>query len=145
MPYDNRQQRTQQKSYPQQHPEETTSTLQISIKFDKPLDAELFNSKALEAARAIAANEKCNKSSQLRRFYDELVSWETRVNRYPEKFEEYLPFIRMINAKAAYAKGRNLVDHNFVELMRQTLGEVKNPESLTASKLFWEAFMGFYK
>jgi CRISPR-associated protein Csm2 len=74
-----------------------------------------------------------------------LLTWETRVTQRPEKFDEYLPMIRMINAKVAYAEGRNLVDGVFVDLMRHTLGQVKTPESLTICKLFWEAFMGFYK
>lgn len=107
---------------------------------------ELFNSQAQQAAQAISrADGQRNKSTQLRRFYDELVLWETRVSQQPEKFDEYLPFIRMLNAKAAYAEGRKLVDDGFVRLLQHTLMEVKGAESLTTCKLFWEAFMGFYK
>jgi CRISPR-associated protein Csm2 len=53
----------------------------------------------------------------------------------------------MINAKAAYAEGRKpkLVTTDFVYLMRNTLAQVTDPETLTHCKLFWEAFMGFYK
>jgi CRISPR-associated protein Csm2 len=118
----------------------------------KPLDPELFNGVAKDSAKKVAFHEDGrprneNKPTQLRRFYDELVLWETRVNRQPEKFQEYLPFIRMINAKTAYAEGRKpkLVDQTFVDLMRHTLSEVTDAGSLTACKLFWEAFMGFYK
>ena len=112
----------------------------------KPISPELFNGKAKEAARAVAgADKNQNKSTQLRRFYDELVLWETRVSQQPGKFEEFLPFILMINAKAAYAEGRKLVDRNFVNLIHHTLSEVKDAETLTICKLFWEAFMGFYK
>lgn len=112
----------------------------------RPLDPELFNTIAQQAARAIAqADRERNKATQLRRFYDELCMWEEKVSRAPEKFDEYLPFIRMLNAKAAYAQGRKLVDRTFVELLQQTLAEVKDPETLTTCKLFWEAFMGFYK
>ena len=117
-----------------------------NIKLSRPLDPELFNGTAREAAQTIARADKYrNKSTQLRRFYDELVLWDTRVNQQQAKFAEFLPFIRMINAKAAYAEGRKLVDATFVELMHHTLGEVKDPDSMTACKLFWEAFMGFYK
>lgn len=116
-----------------------------SIRFGKPLDPELFNSTALKAAKEVAGNQRANKPSQLRKFYEELLTWETRVAQQPDKFDEYLPMIRMINAKVAYAEGRNLVDPVFVDLMRHTLSEVKNPASLTICKLFWEAFMGFYK
>lgn len=123
---------------------------------EKPLNAELFNSIAKEAAKTIAdANDKSNKPTQLRRFYDELVLWETRIqqaggDQRADKLKEFLPFILMMNAKAAYAEGRNpkLVTSEFVSLLNHTLGEVKkseDPETLTHCKLFWEAFMGFYK
>ncbi len=125
------------------------------IRFAKPLDPELFNSVAKQAAQRVAnaPDRYCNKPTQLRRFYDELLLWEGRVAHFAtqaqqqSKFQEYLPFIRMINAKVAYAAGRKprLVDDTFVNLMHHTLGEVKDPESLTVCKLFWEAFMGFYK
>lgn len=102
---------------------------------------------ARQAAKQVAAqaDSRKNNATQLRRFYDELILWETRVTQQPGKFVDYLPFIRMLNAKVAYAEGRKLVDPTFVKLMHHTLGEVKNPDSLTTCKLFWEAFMGFYK
>lgn len=116
------------------------------IKLAKPLDPELFNGKAQQAAKKVRGDDdRVNKPTQLRRFYDELVLWESRTAQHPDKFAEYLPFIRMLNAKAAYAKGRNLVNDAFVSLLQQTLAEVKDAETLTTCKLFWEAFMGFYK
>lgn len=128
------------------HQNDGGATPQFTIKLVKPLDPELFNGTAKTAAEAVSNSDRNrNKSTQLRRFYDELVLWETRANQQPAKFDEYLPFIRMINAKAAYAEGRKLVDRTFVNLLQQTLAEVKDPETLTTCKLFWEAFMGFYK
>jgi len=123
------------------------------IKLSKPLDPELFNGIAKQAAKAIKESDaNANKPTQLRKFYDELVLWDSRVQQVEEskrveKFQDFLPFIRMMNAKAAYAEGRKpkLVTTDFVDLMRHTLAEVKDPETLTHCKLFWEAFMGFYK
>lgn len=127
-------------------PRESSTADFNDIKLAMPLDPELFNNKAKKAAQAVSdGDHQRNKSTQLRRFYDELVAWESRVNQQPGKFEEYLPFIRMLNAKAAYAEGRKLVDRTYITLLQHTLGEVKDPETLTACKLFWEAFMGFYK
>lgn len=118
----------------------------FEIKLAKPLDPELFNGKAQQAAQRVRGeDDRVNKPTQLRRFYDELVLWESRAAQQPDKFGEYLPFIRMLNAKAAYAEGRKLVDRTFVNLLQQTLSEVKDAETLSACKLFWEAFMGFYK
>ncbi len=116
------------------------------IKLAKPIAPELFNGIAKEAAKTVAGADRYrNKSTQLRRFYDELVLWETRASQQPDKFDDYLPFIRMINAKAAYAEGRKLVDRTFVNLLHNTLSQVKDAGTLTTCKLFWEAFMGFYK
>lgn len=121
------------------------------IRFGDKLDPELYNEIAKQAAQAVSQGDSNrNKSTQLRRFYDELVSWETRVSQQPQeeqtkKLNEFLPFIRMLNAKAAYAEGRKLVDRTFVDLLQHTLSEVTSPKSLTACKHFWEAFMGFYK
>jgi CRISPR-associated protein Csm2 len=52
----------------------------------------------------------------------------------------------MINAKVAYAKGRKLVTDEFVDLMRHCLRQLtEKPETFKTCKLFFEAFMGFYK
>ena len=123
------------------------------IKLARPLDPELFNGTARQAAKLIAnADRDANKPTQLRRFYNELVLWDIRVQQVKasersQKFQDFLPFIRMINAKAAYAEGRKpkLVTTDFVYLMRNTLAQVTDPETLTHCKLFWEAFIGFYK
>lgn len=142
------------RSNPQRHEQAPRQQIDAGlldrIRFASP-DAELFNGIAKQAAQAVArAEANRNKPSQLRRFYDELLLWETRISQQPTevqeaKFAEYLPFIRMLNAKAAYAEGRKLVDRNFVDLMHHTLNEVTSPQTLTTCKYFWEAFMGFYK
>ncbi len=116
-----------------------------SIKFN-PIDAELFNSVALNTAKTLAASgREQNKSTQIRRFYDELLMWETKVTQNPGKFDEYLPFIRMLNAKAAYAEGRKHVDNNFTAFMQHCLQQVTDDKTLRTFKLFFEAMLGFYK
>lgn len=127
-----------------------------SIRFDK-VEADLFSKIAENTAKTIAANRGSNKPTQLRRFYDEIVMWdnklaqvqgenlEDRKEKLAAKFNEYLPFIRMLNAKVAYARGRNLVDSNFTQLLSHCLGQMNTPEQMQTFKLFMEAFMGFYK
>lgn len=115
------------------------------------LSPDLFDRTAEKAARFIAGER--TKNSQLRRFYDELLRWDEKVNGSdPEgakdRLREHLPFIRMMNAKAAYAKGRdgNLVGESFVTLLRTCLAQVsEDPAALRNCRLFFEAFMGFYK
>lgn len=107
---------------------------------------DLFDKTASTVAKIVAdCGREKNKSTQLRRFYDELVMWEEKVRQSPEKFDEYLPFIRMLKAKAAYAEGRKLVDGAFVDLLEQTINQIDGVESLHTAKLFFEAFLGFYK
>ena len=129
----------------------------------QPLAPDLFDGIAEEAAKVVAkdrpktnakTNTKTNTSHQLRRFYDELLRWEAKVNDgdpegAKDRLREHLPFIRMMNAKAAYAKGRNMVGTSFVALLGRCLEQVedapKGPHALRNSRLFFEAFMGFYK
>lgn len=115
-------------------------------KTNDKLNPELFNSIALDAAKQVArAGDRVNKATQLRKFYDELVMWDQKTSLKPESFDEYLPFIKMLNAKVAYAEGRKLVDPTFVGLLNNGLKQVDSAETLHTFKLFMEAFMGFYK
>lgn len=89
-----------------------------------------------------------NTSSQIRRFYDELVMWNERVltAKDPEaKFTEVAPYIQMLCAKCAYAKGRKLIDETFDTLLSDLISQIKTPETLKRAKLFFEAFLGFKK
>lgn len=117
----------------------------LTRKEGEPLSPDLFDSVAHEAAKVIGENRFGNKASQIRQFYDELVMWEEKVRQNESRFNEYLPFIRMMNAKAAYAQGRKHVDANFTSLISHCLGQVKDADSLRNFKLFFEAFLGFYK
>lgn len=115
------------------------------VQFGATLDPQLFNEIAKRCAETVGANDRRNKPSQLRRFYDELVMWATKVEQQPARFAEYQPFILMLNAKAAYADGRELVDRNFVKLLEHCLRQATDDRTLGLVKLFFEAFLGFYK
>jgi CRISPR-associated protein Csm2 len=90
-----------------------------------------------------------NKSTQLYKFYDELVMWYDRVFAHgvdrEAKYKELAPFIKMLCAKVAYAKGRDLVSDGFLKLFSLVIRAIENPNTLKQAKLFIEAFMGFYK
>jgi CRISPR-associated protein Csm2 len=122
-----------------------TSQIILNKQGDKPLNPELFDTVAQKVAKTIGKSKRGNKPSQIRQFYDELVMWEEKVRQSPDKFDEFLPFIRMLNAKAAYAQGRNNVDSNFTSLISHCLGQVDSAETLHNFKLFFEAFLGFFK
>lgn len=115
-----------------------------------PVAPDLFSDRAEEAAKC-CRSKKCNKQAQLRRFYDELVMWHDKVfapqkaEEQAQKFNELLPFIQMMRAKAAYAQGRELIDQNFRDLFNNLVKEIKNPRTLRNGKLFFEAFLGYVK
>ena len=113
----------------------------------------LFADIAQDAARTIAAAGagKTNKSSQLRKFYDELVMWhdklafEKTADARAAKYRELAPFIKMMNAKVAYARGRGHVDQNFEQLFSHLIRQIACPATLKNAKLFMEAVLGFLK
>jgi CRISPR-associated protein Csm2 len=113
---------------------------------------EAFSKVAEEWARKISeegkddrGNAKRNKTSQLRKFYDELFKLNQRA-RMPEiNWDTILPHVHMLIAKVAYAKGRDLVTDKFVSMLKDLLSQVKHKEQLHVVASFLEAFMAFYK
>ena len=115
------------------------------IKLDK-LEIDIFSDTARNAAEHISQNKDKNKSTQLRKFYDELAMWHDKVFQAASREEAYqnaAPFIQMLRAKAAYSKGRKHVDDNFVAVFNQIIGQIHNADTLKNAKLFFEAVLGF--
>lgn len=130
------------------------STIDVSdIKFGTPLPEQIFADIARDKARlvATAGEGRKNKSSQLRKFYDELVMWQEKVGLEPtadarrERYQELAPYIKMLTAKVAYALARGHVDPCFEKLFAHVIRQIRCPETLKHAKLFMEAFLGFYK
>ena len=115
------------------------------IKLDK-LEIDIFSDTARNAAEHISQNKDKNKSTQMRKFYDELAMWHDKVFQAASREEAYqnaAPFIQMLRAKAAYSKGRCLVDDNFIAVFNQIIGQIHNADTLKNAKLFFEAVLGF--
>jgi CRISPR-associated protein Csm2 len=116
------------------------------IAFGNKIDPKLYSDVAEEMARGVAGDNRAkNKPTQLRRFYDELVSMQSKVGKDKEEFERQQPFIQMLKAKVAYAKGRDKVDDNFVKLLGRVVDQAIDAGTLKQARLFMEAFMAFYK
>ena len=111
------------------------------------IDNDLFDETARQAAEIIAQNRN-NKPTQLRRFYDEIVMWHDKLQgKDNAAYQQALPFIKMLNAKVNYARGRELIDQAYVDLLAHCLRKLDTQEvtSFFHFKLFMEAFMGFHK
>lgn len=97
----------------------------------------------------VKKDDKANKPSQIRKIYDELCMWEQKAHDV-ETFAKLLPFIKMMNAKVAYARGRELVDDKFVAWFSTCMDQIResNETGLNTFKNFrthFEAFLGFFK
>ena len=91
-----------------------------------------------------------NKSTQLRKFYDELMMWHDKVLFAKDQdrqaaYVQAAPFIQMLKAKAAYSLGRKYVNENFVKVFNQIISQINSPDTLKHAKLFFEAVLAFRK
>lgn len=118
----------------------------------KQVDPELFSATAEKLAEEIAAesNDRTNAPTQIRKFYDEVIRFDSIIKASPEEFETLIPYIKMLNAKAAYAHGREsggnpLISQKFREFISKSLEKVNNRDDFKVFASFFEAFMGFYK
>lgn len=113
------------------------------------IDPVLFSSKAEELARAFAKdneqNKTMNKRTQIRKFYDEVVKLDMEAKARKDEWHNIVPMVHMITAKAAYAKGRNLISDGFLEFIKYSIGQVNSSKDLSVFANFFEAFMGFYR
>ncbi|MBS4062065.1 MAG: type III-A CRISPR-associated protein Csm2 [Bacteroidetes bacterium] len=113
-------------------------------KFIKP---DLFSTDAENLAKKVAEDgtRTCNKRSQIRKFYDEVLNFSARVGKDPIEFEKMLPYLKMLNAKAAYAKGRGLISDSFKNFLSSSLQQVNDKDDFEVFTGFFEAFMGYYR
>lgn len=112
---------------------------------------ELFDTTSEQIAKQFQDDGgAANKSTQIRRFYDEVTRYADRVRGMDEDhFAKILPFIRMINARVAYAAQRDgegkkpLVGPHFREFMRHGLAQVNSVATLQTFRSLFEAVIGF--
>ncbi|ODS30929.1 MAG: CRISPR-associated protein [Candidatus Scalindua rubra] len=118
-------------------------------KEEKQLNPDLFSSNAEILAKKIydEGSNKINKPSQIRKFYNEVLRFDNMLkeNPNPDEFYNILPYLKMLNAKVAYALGRNLVSNGFKDFISDSLKQIKDKEDFDAFAGLFEAFMGYYK
>jgi len=122
--------------------------LQVKFYEGENVSPDLFSTDAEEWAKKIynEGGGKKNKTSQIRKFYDEILNFYISI-KSGEEYKSLLPYIKMLNAKVTYAEGRNLVTASFTSLIKQCISQLKpdKPETIEIMKSFFEAFMGYYK
>jgi CRISPR-associated protein Csm2 len=116
-------------------------------KKNKLIEPDLFSTDAENLAKKVAEDgtKTCNKRSQIRKFYDEVLNFSARVGKDPVEFEKMLPYLKMLNAKAAYAKGRGLISDSFKNFLSNSLQQVNDRDDFDVFSGLFEAFMGYYR
>lgn len=113
------------------------------------IDPELFSKKAELFAQEIAQDNRkfrsSNKSTQLRKFFDEIISLNMQAQANKVGWSNILPLVHMVTAKAAYAQGRKLISDNFMKFIKNSVEQVQSPEDLNVFASFFESFIGFYR
>ena len=115
----------------------------------KTIKPELYSTIADDLAKTLAKEQESvrgvNKRTQLRKFYDEVVRLDADAKTHTDNWEDILPAIHMLSAKAAYAKGRTLVSDTFLEFMQTCIKKIDTPRDLQTFANLFEAVMGFYR
>lgn len=109
----------------------------------RTLKPELFSTTAEQLAVELSIDDKVNKRSQVRKFYDEVQRLNTLAKS--ENWDDILPYIHMLIAKAAYAQGRKLVTEDFVDFIKKSIEQIEARQDLEVFSNLFEAFMGFYR
>lgn len=131
----------------------------MAIKFwkdktKKEIEPELFSKIAEEWAKDVKESSKSdrnskptnNKPTQIRKFYDEVLRFDGIVKSNPEDFNNILPYLKMINAKVAYAVGRKeLVSTKFKQFISESLSQINDKDDFDAFVGLFESFIGYYK
>ena len=109
------------------------------IMLDYKVDKNLFDKTAHDVAKAIEQT----KPAQIRAFYDYVIKLEQDAQT--QNFIEILPFVKMLNSKAAYSNARKHSSNEFVEMINKCVAQVATKDDLRVFKLFFEAVIGFSK
>ena len=116
------------------------------------IEPTLFSVEAENLAKEIAQSGKdqrgslkWNKRTQIRKFYDEVLRLNMLTKSDPSSWASILPYVNMLVAKAAYAKGRDHVTGEFMDFIKGSVDQIKAQDDLDVFSSFFEAFMGFYK
>lgn len=134
-----------QQGYHGRQPTEVASLDTSKLILGEQISEGLYSDIPERFASYIGTDRNAVKSTQARRFYDEIVMWDEKIRQNPASFSENLPLIKMMKAKTAYAFGRKTIDQNFQSMVDKGLSQIKDAKTLHQFKLFFEAFMGFYK
>ncbi|MEN9945805.1 MAG: hypothetical protein RLZZ293_191 [Pseudomonadota bacterium] len=128
----------------------------ITVNLDKP-DRDLFSASAEKFAKKFdetgvtidnngssKKDKNKNTRTQLRGFYDEIVTWNDKIGSNDEKYQANEPLIRMFLAKVAYSLGRGHISSEVNQFMVECFKQINSAKSLNNFRLLFESIMGYY-
>lgn len=118
---------------------------------DNKINSDLFSNIAEELAKRIKKegldnkeNLKKNKSTQIRKFYDELLRIKNLIKK-PEDYQNYKPYIVMVKSKVAYSKGRDLVTKVVYDFISDGIEKSTDYRNFEIFMNFFESVIAYYK
>ncbi|MEJ5359435.1 MAG: type III-A CRISPR-associated protein Csm2 [Desulfobacterales bacterium] len=113
----------------------------------KTLDPDLIDTKAAEWAQSFAEL----KTSQMRRFYDDLKAIERKImtgkdaQAQAENFKRDWPMVVLFKAKAAYAEKRGVAPRAFTQFIFDHVASIKDLNDFRSFLKVFEAVVAFHK
>lgn len=120
-------------------------------------EQDLFDKKAQEIAESFVGKDDMGKdigvsSTQLRRVFDEVKRYERLLSGTDAKWEEHLPYIKMIKSKVAYTVARAAktkpkergVYKNLEAFISSGINLIKTEKDYHVFVSLFEAVYGFY-
>ncbi|MEW6667556.1 MAG: type III-A CRISPR-associated protein Csm2 [Thermodesulfobacteriota bacterium] len=119
----------------------------------KQLDDSLLDEQARKWAQSFVENPRGKplKTTQMRRFYDELKAIERKIVSGKDEAERELNFKRdkalvtMFKAKAVYAQKRDVSPAEFTQFIFDHVASIKDLKDLKAFLKVFEAVVAFHK
>lgn len=145
-PYDKRERDTKHNN--KSFNSETQSIKQYLKELSKDNLADMINKNADVIAKIIMQGS--NSYTQVRKFYDELLSLQKQAQENTKNaeigaFEKVLPMIYLVKSKAAYAKGKKNINDNLLDFLVFYIEKIENIEQLKYFMLYFEAILGYLR
>ncbi len=117
----------------------------------KQLDDRLLDEKARQWAQSFAEARRPLKTTQMRRFYDDLKAIQRKILLGKDQSEREANFkrdkalITMFKAKAVYAQKREVSPPEFTQFIFDHLASIKDLKDFNAFLKVFEAVVAFHK
>jgi CRISPR-associated protein Csm2 len=115
---------------------------------DKPNkipEMNLFSECCDKWAKAIKDSDKAPAYSQIRNFYDEILVFKMKLIANKDEFEKLFPYVKMLNAKFAYARARKNMSELCQKSFSNAINQIKDYDDFMLFADFFESFIAFYK